>query len=245
MRNIFVYSDSTAFPRSPSVKPYQCWPMKIGENHDFVFLRGFGGATSSDLISIMERDILYFGFRDNAIDSEDIVIFSAGIVDIAPRPITYKLKIVTKLPILGPWIWVAIGRILSPHRQAIQRIARYKLISYRRYRQNIRKISRLITNPNARILITETPIPSLQVCSRSPYFKNNVERLNRLKINEVLRDLRLEFVSLKINKDEYYVSPHDGHHFSVEGHEIVAEQVKVALNAGIGFSRKSTIDEHD
>ena len=142
--------------------------MKIGEIHDSVFLRGFGGATSSDLISIMERDILYFGFRDSAIHSEDIVIFSAGIVDIAPRPITYKLKIVTKLPILGPWIWVAIGRILSPHRQAIQRIARYKLISYRRYRQNIRKISRSITNPNARILITETPIPSLQVCSRSP-----------------------------------------------------------------------------
>ena len=66
-----------------------------------------------------------------------------------------------------------------------------------------------------------------------------------MKINEVLKNPRLEFVPLKINKDKHYVSPQDGHHFSVEGHEVVAEQVKVALNEGIGFSRKSTIGEHD
>lgn len=218
--------------------------MKIGDMNDSVFLRGFGGATSSDLISIMERDILYFGFRDNSTYSEDIVIFSAGIVDVAPRPITYKLKIVTKLPLFGPRIWIAIGTILRPHRQAIQRVARYKLISYRRYRKNIRKISRLITNPNVVILITETPIPSLQVCSRSPNFKVNVERLNDLKLNEVLRDPRMKFVPLSIDEDKYYVSPQDGHHFSVEGHEVVAEQVKVALNEGIGSSGNSTIGEH-
>jgi hypothetical protein len=204
--------------------------MKISQIHDYVYLRGFGGASSSDLISIMKKDTPYFGFSEKASDSEVVVIFSVGIVDVAPRPITYKLKIVAKLPIIGPRIWLAISRVLRRHRVAIERIARYKITSYRRYRSNIRKVCSLVTNPNARVLITETPIPSLYVCSRSPYFRKNVERLNHLKLNEVLRNPRLEFVPLRINKDKHFISPEDGHHFSVEGHEVVAEQVKIALN---------------
>ena len=45
-----------------------------------------------------------------------------------------------------------------------------------------------------------------------------------------MRDPRFEFVSIGVNEDKHYVSPEDGHHFSVEGHEVVARQVKIALN---------------
>ena len=224
-RTIYVYADSTAFPRALSVRPEDSWPMKITQSQDLVYLRGFGGATSSDLVSLMERDSTYFGFREDWSECDDIVIFSAGIVDVAPRPITYKLKVVTKIPVLGPKIWIAISVILRKHRVSIQRIARYKLVSYRQYRKNLRKISKIITNTNIRILITETPIPSGYVLDRSPYFRSNVEKLNQLKLRETEWNPRLEFISLGIDEEGHYVSREDGHHFSVKGHQVVSEQM--------------------
>ena len=224
-RTFFVYSDSTSFPRSHTVRPEDSWPMKIVQGNDMLYLRGFGGATSSQLISLMERDSSYFGFQMHDEESENIVIFAAGIVDVAPRPITYKLKIISKIPLVGSRLWIGISFILRRHRVTIQRIARYKLVSYRRCRKNIRKISKIVINTNVRILITETPVPSQFVLDRSPYFKENVERLNRIKLNEVKLDPRLEFVPIGIDKEGDYISKEDGHHYSVEGHQVVAEQI--------------------
>ncbi|CAN2169888.1 SGNH_hydrolase domain containing protein [Candidatus Nanopelagicaceae bacterium] len=229
-RTIYIYADSTAFPRSLSVRPEDSWPMKITQKQDLMYLRGFGGATSSELVSLMERDSIYFGFREDRSECEDIVIFCAGIVDVAPRPITYKLKVLTKIPVFGPKIWIAIGMLLRRHRVLIQRIARYKLVSYRQYRKNLKKITKIITNKNIRILITETPIPSGYVLNRSPYFKSNVEKLNQLKLQETEWNPRLEFIRLEIDEERQYVSREDGHHFSAKGHEVVSEQILRHIN---------------
>lgn len=225
-RVIYIYSDSTAFPRPDEVRAADTWPFLITEHDTIVYLRGFGGATSTDLLNLIERDSFYFGFTSSK--QRAALIFAAGIVDCAPRPITYKLKIISKVPLIGKTMWGMLQRLLHPYRPAIQRIAHYKLVSNHKIEKNLRKIERLVTNPEMQILIIETPTPAEFVLERSPHFRKNVAKINDIKLKICSSNQRNIFVKLQLNDPECYIE--DGHHLSVKGHTIVSEKIKEALS---------------
>ena len=228
-RTIYIYSDSTALPRDPAVRAEHTWPFKIGSEQDIVIVRGFGGATSNDLVAMMKRDSPYFGFRGKG-NINDIVILAVGVVDAAPRPITYKLKIVTNIPVVGTHIWNLIGRLLHRYRPTIQKYLHYKLISFTRFRSNLVKMQRIIQNPELQILVIGTPIPSQYVLSRSPHFEENVKRLNTIKAEVCERNSRMSYISLVFHQDMPYISPEDGHHYSVQGHLEVANRIRQEIH---------------
>lgn len=228
-RTIYVYGDSTALPRHPELNAENTWPFNLGRKQDSIFVRGFGGATTTELVALMYRDSPYFGFSEKR-EKGDTVIFAAGIVDAAPRPITYKLKIVTKVPYIGNKIWKIIARGLNKYRPTIQRFLYYKLVSFRRTSFNLNKIRKILKNPQIQIIVVGTPLPSRYVLARSPHLESNIKRLNKIKSEVCKKDNRMHFVSLDFWSDTFYISVEDGHHYSALGHLEISNRIKSQLN---------------
>lgn len=221
---IYIYTDSTGFPRGNLVFAHETWPMHLRKLANNLYVRGRGGITIRETLQTMNNDSFYFSFREKSAHKM-LVILAFGIVDCAPQPITYKLSKLAEIPFIGRYIWRVLSKLMKPYRPRIQRIWSYQRTSTNAFRRTLMKILVSISNPNCQILILSTPLPSKNVLSRSPGFKISIEKYNDIK--KVISSLypRVTYLQLQINQDKAYISEKDGHHFSKEGHQDIAQQV--------------------
>lgn len=233
IEEIYVYTDSTGLPRSRLVSPKEIWAKNLADASIPVILRGSGGSNSNDLLKQLKKDAFYFAFDDSEESSRlSLLVLFFGIVDSAPRPITFILRHISKIPIIGPRAWKYLSRyVLKPFRPIIQKIWRYRLISPRRFRENLNDMLRVITNPNVVIALCCTPIPSEYVLKRSPGFERSVRQYNKIKRGIAVKYPRIILVDLEAGFRPEYVSQEDGHHFSAKDHELISVRISESIDA--------------
>ena len=220
----YVYSDSTAFPRSTIVSPIETWPILLNEIASAIYLRGKGGVQSKALLHSLREDSFYFNLDSNS-NYRSLVIFAFGIVDCAPRPITYKLKAISRIPIFGPRLWSLISTVLKPHRIWIQRISSYQVTPASRFQRNLEKMLNHIKNQNSLIVILGTPRPSSEAIRRSPGFEEAIDEYNEIKRKLASNFSRAIYLPIEIEDATSYISLEDGHHFSKKGHKCIADLI--------------------
>jgi hypothetical protein len=221
---IYVYTDSTGFPRGNLVPAHETWPMYLRKYADNLYVRGRGGITIRETLQNIKNDSFYFAFREKSAH-KILIILAFGIVDCAPQPITYKLSKLAYIPFIGRYVWRALSKLIKPHRPIIQKFWSYQNTSIKQFKKTLIKILVSISNPNCQIIILSTPLPSKLVLSRSPGFETAIDKYNNIK--KVVSKLypRVTYLELLINRDKAYISEKDGHHFSGTGHQEIAQQV--------------------
>ena len=223
VETIIVYSDSTMFPRGKFVTTKHIWPNLLKESADNVVIRGMGGITSTEILNLIRRDAMYFSLNEDSVE-KIIVILAFGIVDVAPQPLTYKLKTIERFPVYGKHIWRVLSLALKPLRPKIQRYLSYQLVPPAKFWKNLLAINNVISNTNCEIILLETPMPSQLVLKRSPGLEKAVVSLNLLK-KEFCVSNGLSLIQVPVNPPVDYISQEDGHHFSIAGHKLVASRV--------------------
>ena len=227
---LYVYTDSTGFPRSNEVSLAQTWPILLSVTGLPYMIRGRAGYSSKDVLKNILDDAFYFSFERSAQNGKIAVVLFFGIVDAAPRPITYKLKILSKIPFIGRKIWSKFSQIiLTPTRPMIQRIWSYNLVSPVNFRKNLISICRNLENSNIKVLLCENPIPSKYVISRSPGFDKSVVRYNSIKRQVAEKFSNVVLVEFEKNFEPEYVSEKDGHHFSALDHQYIRSRILECL----------------
>ena len=221
---IIIYSDSTAFPRETLVSPSKAWPILLSPESNSVYLRGKGGIQAKGLLKMLREDSYYFGFRTST-NQYHLVIFAFGIVDCAPQPITYKLKIISRIPKLGPRLWGTIAKYLLPHRVKIQENLSFRFTSPSKFQKHLEKMIRTVTNKNTKIIVLQTPMPGQQALIRSPGLVESVRRYNQIKRQVSSIFPNVIFVEVEVDANLGYVSQEDGIHFSDFGHSQVASAI--------------------
>ena len=228
---LYVYTDSTGFPRANEVSLAQTWPILLCETSVTYMIRGRGGYTSRDILRNVQDDAFYFSFDQKVKNGKRLVVLFFGIVDSAPRPITYKLKIISKIPVIGSRIWSMFSKVLlQPTRPISQKIWSYHLVSPANYRKNLILICKIFENSNIKVLLCENPIPSSYVNIRSPGFDKSVQKYNSIKREVAEQFSNVVLVEFEKTFEPEYVSEKDGHHFSVLDHEYIRSRILDSLD---------------
>lgn len=232
--NVFIYSDSTAMPRPGLTNLEDTWPfllaLKLKKDKQItinLITRYIPASTAKELLSLYKKDAFYFSFME---DSRilNLVVFAFGIVDVAPRPFTHPLRIISKFPKLGPLVWRHVKKPLNYSKALIMRLGSYKATSLRKYRNLISKIFSGFSGVDYFILL-ETPIPHVYLEGRNRGFQDSVYKLNILKKQLSADNERVRLVTLDKFLPEFYISKEDGHHFANSGHAFVANQVSTQI----------------
>jgi hypothetical protein len=221
---LYFYTDSVAFPRIEDQALEQTWPFLVRDRLEaeyrvrvYLCLRGLGGGTIGEIRSIFLRDIGYF--RSQGGDTISLVIFNTGVVDASPQLFTYCLRIIGRIPIIGPKLWRYVQMSLYPHRAILQRIWSYKRTSPPRFKYTFDHMVRQVKRMNMTAISLETPLTPISLEDRSPGLRTAIQQYNSLKrVNSDVRHVAMDWV-----RDECYVE--DGHHFSVTGHHLLADRL--------------------
>jgi hypothetical protein len=229
---VIVYSDSTSLPRVEFVKPAETWPSFLNSYSDAIYVRSRGGITSKQILRMLKEDSIYLSHSSKEY-LRTLVIFAFGIVDCAPQPITYRLKIIQRLPFIGRVIWRLIRPTLIKCRKEIQGVLSYRPISPKRFRTNLIKMIESIENPRSQIIVIGTPIPSNFVLNRSPGFFESVILYNKIKEEVSSKYKNVIFVDMGRFITNGYISEKDGHHFSEIGHRNFADILLKKLDSKI------------
>ena len=224
--NLMVYSDSLAFRRlSDSHDMAITYPFalarlieeKLGIRVNLI-MRGAGAACAPVVRETLERDTGYFG-GDSAVTN--IAVLQFGIVDCAPRPVTYKLApLLTRIPVVGPRV---LGWLVK-YRPGIQTLMHYRLTSPRRFRREYHRMLRLCNVAQIMPVAVGMPLPPMTIEKRSPGFRRSVETYNEM-IREITgeRCCDIEESMTEEMRDTHLQS--DGHHLTAEGHRLYAERL--------------------
>lgn len=236
---ISVYSDSTAIPRRDLVPLAGTWPeilvsnlRRQNANEIFLLNRSFGGVEFNVLLELFNKDSKYYYNLNssNCFDFGSICIFTSGIVDGSPRPITYKLKILNKIPFLGNRLWNKIANYLHRYRPWIQSRFSYTPVSLKKYSVDLGKLAEVAKNLNIYVLLMETPTPHSRLELRSPGILKSIFDFNEIKRQTASSYENIEFVKVSDSFiEDYYISEDDGHHFNYEGHLAIAEILTEAI----------------
>lgn len=222
--HLFFYTDSIGFPRR-DVQPLQetfPWLVKdILENKlnvkVYLYHRGMGGASVTDVYRILTTDSGYFRFSGNDDNQLAFRIFNVGIVDAAPRPFTYYFKeIIQGIPVLGPVIWSGVHK----YRPFLQSIYSYQLTPLRRFRKVYGSMVRESVRDGFSVLSMMTPLPPVHQELRSNGYRAAVNEYNNAK-----RDFE-GLIEIEEGGD---LLLEDGHHLTLLGHKRYAELIAAAM----------------
>lgn len=236
---ISVYSDSTAIPRRNLIHLSETWPEILvsnlrekSEHEIFLLNRSFGGIEFSELLKLFNKDSKYYYNQDksNCFDFASICIFTSGIVDGSPRPITYKLKVLNKIPFIGTWLWSKTLDYLHAYRPSIQSRFSYTPVSIKKFSRELNNLVAIAKDLNIYVILLETPPPHSHLELRSPGILNSIQDFNKIK-NQTASSLKnVKFVKLSdFFNDNNYISEDDGHHFNYQGHLAIAEVLTEAI----------------
>jgi len=187
---ISIYSDSTALPRINQVPVSDTWPHRLTTNLEeilqkevFMLNRSFGGYTLHKLLSVFQEDMGYYHNNKsiNKNNSKSICIFTSGIVDGSPRPITYKIKMLDKIFFFSKSISSKVIGSLHKFRPQIQKKFSYVPVSVSSFAQDLSKLGDLSKNLDLTILLIETPLPHKFLESRSPEITDSIKKFNAIK----------------------------------------------------------------
>ena len=230
---ISIYSDSTAIPRRDVLNVADTWPEILAFNlrrqyGDVIFLlnRSFGGSKFGALLESFKMDSKYYHNVRNPdiFNFESICIFTSGIVDGSPRPITYKLKILNRIPYIGTRLWNKTANFLHKFRPSIQSRFSYTPVSINQFSLELRNMAELAKNLNIFVILLETPPPHSNLEIRSPGILSSIIEFNRIKKETSRSFENIIWVGVSdFFTEEYYISADDGHHYNLAGHSAIAE----------------------
>jgi hypothetical protein len=231
---LIIYGDSTSLPRpldSVEVKDTWYWKLKEFSNYNFqIENRSIGGVTISKIHSKILNDAHYLFPKGNKSNNQKMVVLNIGVVDSGIHPISYKLKFVNKLPFIGSYLWLILGKILKPSRAKIQKLWGYSLTSPKKFSRELNRIIIFLTEREVEVCLLQTPIPHKNLDKRSPGFRENVVKYNDIKKELSKKYSKIHFIELDEFKDSYYVNENDGHHFSKLGHNYIFNKIKSEVN---------------
>jgi hypothetical protein len=183
-----------------------------------LFLRGGGGADIEFIKNALMRDSLYFGGDGKVIS---IVVLQFGIVDCAPRPITYLfLPILQRLPIVGS----KILKVLSNYRTQIQNIWNYRFTPPKKFLKEYKSIVDICKTLKLLPISIGLPLPTISIDERSPGFRNSVGVYNEL-IKDIMPDKYCDIEQHISEATRDMILLPDGHHLTPKGHELYAEVI--------------------
>ncbi len=232
--HLYFYTDSVAFPRIEDQALEQTWPFLVKDRLEaeygvrvYLCLRGLGGGTIGEIRSIFLRDIGYF--RGQGGDTVSLVILNTGVVDASPQPFTYCLRIIGRIPLIGPKLWHYVQVPLRPHRAILQRIWSYKRTSPTRFKYLFDHMVRQVGRLNMAAISIDTPLTPTPLEDRSPGLRTAIQQYNALKrANTEVTHVAMDWV-----RDEYYLE--DGHHLTLTGHRLLADRL---IDAVRGFVKQ-------
>lgn len=225
---LYLYTDSIGFPRIKDQSPDITWPFLLrylleydSKLSVYPYMRGLGGARIKDVEEIFNRDSSYF--KEQGDDSYSFVIYNIGIVDAAPRPFTYHLKKLGKIPLAGPYLWFFISKMLHPFRSYFQKIYSYRLTSPRDFRNSFNRMVKRSIKVGISPISIDTPFTPVALEDRSPGLRHSISLYNSLKhSNSSVVHVPTDWVN-----DEHY--DEDGHHFSQAGHQELAQRLHLVI----------------
>ena len=224
--NLYIYSDSLAFRRPGQPQDlsftYPFLLKALTERHLGVrtnlIMRGGGGARVSDIGKTIKRDAGYFGGDATALN---IAILQLGIVDCAPRPITYAVSPLLRiLPIVGPRILAMFVR----HRRGLQNIWSYAVTSQSAFKREYASIVYTCRSAQIRVLSIGLPLPPFPIEHRSPGFRRSASIYNTL-IHDLVPDSFCDMEQYMTESLRETLLLPDGHHLTEEGHRFYAEKI--------------------
>jgi hypothetical protein len=222
---LYFYTDSVAFPRLRDQTLDKTWPFLLAESlrHElgvpvYPCLRGLGGGAIGEIGEILTRDIGYFRAQEN--NTSSIVIFNTGVVDAAPQPFTYALRIIASLPRFGPKMWNWVQARIYPHRAFMQRLYFYRRTCPWRFSWLFDRMIRQVRGAGMIPVSIDTPLTPLSLENRSPGLRDSIALYNDLKHRQ--RDV-LHVVTDWVSEEHYLEC---GHHFNMKGHLLLAARLK-------------------
>ena len=233
--NIFIYSDSLAFRRPGQPEDISfTYPFllksfveeRLGKSAN-VLLRGSGGADAKYIRQMIKRDAGYF--RGAKTPGRNYAILQFGVVDCAPRPITYMFTpVLRRLPLIG----TTVMEILVKHRATLQKIWSYRITSPGRFEREYRSVLGICRSMELEPIVVGIPLPPLGIEKRSPGFRKSVAIYNRC-IEGIFSDSYCNIEEgLSDDVRDSILLP-DGHHLTEEGHRYYAEMMFARLQRGI------------
>ena len=198
----------------------------------FLLNRSFGGYKLHELLSVFRIDMGYY-YDEKSINqnnSKTICIFTSGIVDGSPRPITYKLKKLDKVPFIGKYISVKVVGFLHKFRPIIQWKFSYTPVSLDSFASDLSELGNLTKNLDFTLLLIETPCPHAHLESRSPGITKSIREFNALKKDMAGKYSNVHYIEFGDSfSNNFYISKEDGHHFNKEGHLFFQEKILNAI----------------
>ena len=224
--NLYIYSDSLAFRRIGQSQDLSfTYPFKLKELVEMnlgirtnLLVRGGGGVDIKQIGETVRRDTGYFGGDDQALN---IAILQFGIVDCAPRPITYVLSpLLRNLPVVGPKLLA----ILVKHRRGLQNLCSYNITSKGRFKKEYASIIYTCHSVQIGTLAVGMPLPPLSIEHRSPGFRRSASIYNDL-IRDVIPESFCDIEQHMTESLRESLLLSDGHHLTEEGHRFYAEKL--------------------
>jgi hypothetical protein len=236
IEKVIIYGDSTSLPRPTDLvetpDTYYWKIMRYLGDECSLENRSTGGVSIKKLRRKMLDDAHYL-FPGNFLNDNKLVILNMGVVDSGVHPITYKLKAIIRVPILGRYIWRALAKTINPSRAKIIKIWKYSTTSPAKFSQEFEKMIKFLLGRDVLICVLLTPIPHRYLEFRSPGFRANVKKYNSIKSKICEQYPAIYLINLDKFLDTYYVSDIDGHHYSKAGHSYIFNEIrsKLFLNA--------------
>jgi hypothetical protein len=220
---LYFYTDSIGFPRG-NQSPAITFPFLLTEILEknlnlkvYTYIRGMGGGRITEIKKIFDRDRGYLKPEDQ--DSIAFSIFNVGIVDAAPRPFTYHLRQLAKVPIIGGLFWAYISKILNKYTTAIHKVYSFNLTTPAKFRSSFNRMVVQSLADGIKSISIDTPLTPMILEYRAPGLRKSIDFYNSIKhLNTSALHIRTDWV-----KDQHYVA--DGHHLNDLGHIKLAEQL--------------------
>lgn len=228
--HLYFYTDSVGFPRIDTQSIQQTWPFLLTELLEakygvqvYPLHRGLGGATISEIYNVFLRDIGYF--RGQGSDTASIVILNTGVVEASPQPFTFFLRGIARIPLVGPKIWQYVRKPLVANRPLLQRICSYRRTNPRHFSLLFRRIIRLAKRQEMQVFSIDTPLTPVAMESRSPGLRSSIGEYNSIK----RQNNNIMHLDMSWCREECFLE--DGHHFTLEAHKLLSEQLLNQVSA--------------
>lgn len=220
---LLVLGDSLTFGR-PKYQVYydDTWPGLLQASGFNVFHRGRGGA---DILSVLSEAKSLEGYMAPAIPNShkpfDYCIVQVGIVDLTPRIFSRKFISLSRFAPGSGWI---ISR-LNRNRKLIELIGS-SWVKPREFEAAAKQLAECCRRLADQVYFIEIARPAHNLIRNCGDFSIIVQKYNNL-LREVADSSYLSIFGAQ--NPELYLLP-DGHHLSVEGHNLVAARFLSTIN---------------
>ena len=230
--NLIFYGDSIALRRRQQNPDWSfTYPFLVSRRlpaFDSVnlMIRNRGAFNSRDVKNIVAVDSGYLAGPQNDPSVTNLCILQVGVVDCAPRPLTYGLHRFTKrTPILCDYV----APLIQATRPFVQRIYSYNAVAAREFAKNIKAIELLLTTGGFATLWLTIPTPPNHIEHRSPGFQQNARIYSGIIRKSVPNSIDIDAEFASAGSPSRPLLTEDGHHFSNDGHEVCAAAITTRL----------------